>query len=255
MREAQSNECSDHGASCEDGRFLVFATYGQLSPTDTDQNKDIYRYDSTTGQLLRISVGEHGYDANGNGEASTISLPSGDERGGVAAQHSLGTRAVSEDGSHIVFRTDEFLSPTAVNGLVNAYEWSAEASGGDVALVSPGSSDQPADQVVISASGRDIFFLTTQGLVAEDTDGQSDVYDAREGGGFPESPAPTRQCAEEACLGPLTSPTPALVPGSATQGPGDNYRSRVSHKKKHTRRPHRRHRRGRAKSRSGRKHG
>src|SRR5580658_4266463 len=38
---------------------------------DTDSAKDVYRYDAGTQRLERVSVGENGYEANGNGEACT----------------------------------------------------------------------------------------------------------------------------------------------------------------------------------------
>ena len=70
---------------------------------------------------------------------------------------------------------------------------------------------------MIDPSGRNIFFITSQGLVPQDTDGADDVYDARLGGGFPLPPAPVQPCAGDACQGPLTNPAPLLVPGSAVR--------------------------------------
>ena len=52
-----------------DGGFLVFTSYGQLSAGDTDTAQDVYRYDAESGALDRVSVGEDGYDANGNNDA------------------------------------------------------------------------------------------------------------------------------------------------------------------------------------------
>ncbi|HEY3829469.1 MAG TPA: hypothetical protein VGL57_09760 [Solirubrobacteraceae bacterium] len=207
-----------------DGRSLVFCSYGQLTAGDTDSAKDVYRYDAETGVLERISVGEGGYDGNGNDSRFDATILAGHHGGSVSFQHELNSRAISEDGSRIVFTTSEPLSPQAVNGLSNLYEWhqGPEGTGGEVSLVSGGSGDQPVTDGVISPSGQDVFFATTQALVSQDTDELSDVYDARIGGGFPEAPAPRQQCSSDACQGPLTNPAPLLVPGSVSQAPGEN---------------------------------
>jgi len=208
-----------------DGGFLVFRSYGQLVAGDTDTTSDIYRYDAETGVLERVSVGEDGYGSNGNNNAFDAEI--GSERqwlGLVQEQYAMHSRAVSEEGSRIVFTTAEPLSPGATNGLENAYEWHQEpgASEGEVSLISSGSGSQSVNDVVISADGKNVFFLTSQGLVAQDTDGAPDVYDARLGAGFPAQAAPPQECSGDACQGPLTNPAPLLVPGSVSQAPGEN---------------------------------
>jgi hypothetical protein len=214
-----------------DGRFLLFAAYGRLVAGDTDEARDIYRYDEQTGALDRVSVGEEGAAANGNGDVSAGITPGGSEDFSIE-EYDLARRAVSEDGSRVVFETAEPLSPKAVNGLVNAYEWQKEPqwSKGRVSLVSSGNDPEPVGVgeeghslgVVITPSGNDIFFLTAQGLLTQDTDGQRDVYDARLGVGFPPGEALRRACSGDACQGPLTNPAPLLVPGSVAQSGGEN---------------------------------
>ncbi len=208
-----------------DGSFLVFSTYGQLVASDTDTTRDVYRYDAETGVLDRVSVGEEGFDANGNNDAFDATMASGHEGGTVRDQYEMDNRAVSEDGSRIVFTTAEPLSPGASNGLVNAYEWHQEPGSGvgKVSLISSGSAEEPVHEVVISPGGQDVFFVTVQGLVAQDTDGAPDIYDARLGGGFPPVAAERQPCSGDACQGPLTNPAPLLVPGSVTQAPGGNF--------------------------------
>ena len=195
-----------------DGRFLVFSSYGQLVASDTDTARDVYRYDAERGVLDRVSVGEEGADANGN-----------DDRFDATISPYSYLHAISEDGTRIVFTAAGPLSEQASNGLANVYEWHEQPGGeGVVWLVSTGNSSEPVEQVAISPSGRDIFFLTSQGLVPQDTDGQNDIYDARLGGGFPVRPSAEEHCEGEACYGPLTNPAPLLVPGSAVQVPGQN---------------------------------
>jgi hypothetical protein len=220
--------------SPSDGRFLVFATYARLitrgPQADSDTAKDVYRYDAETEALDRVSIGEAGSDANGNNSAFDATIAEGGLLGTVGSvtnQHEMGTRAVSEDGSRIVFSTAEPLSPAAVNGLVDIYEWHKEPgwSEGEVSLISSGSAQTNDLHPVITPSGRDVFFTTSQGLVPQDTESDLDVYDARLGGGFPPSPVERQQCSSDACQGPLSAPAPLLVPGSVSQAPGGNRAS------------------------------
>ena len=209
--------------STQDGAFLVFCSYGQLVAGDTDSAKDVYRYDAQTGVLERVSIGVKGHDANGNNDAFDANIALGESFGSgqetVYLQHELTTRAISEDGSRIVFDTAEPLSPAATNGRVDIYEWDE----GNVSLISSGTSEEDDIEAMITPSGRDVMFLTSQGLVRADTDGLPDIYDARIGGGFPEPPAPLQPCSGDACQGPLTNPAPLLVPGSVSQAPGGNF--------------------------------
>jgi hypothetical protein len=211
--------------SGKDGRFLLFSSYAQLLPSDTDTAKDVYRYDAEIGTLDRVSLGEVGSDTNGNNDTFDAKISPGNVTGRVTDLQQLTTRAISDDGSRIVFTTAEPLSAAAVNHLVNVYEWhkQADLSEGEVSLISSGSSEESDREVVISASGRDVFFTTVQGLLAQDTDGEADIYDARLGGGFPPPPALRQPCSGDACQGPLTNPAPLLVPGSVSQAPGENF--------------------------------
>jgi hypothetical protein len=213
------------------GQFLVFSTYAQLTGDDTDTAKDVYRYDAATGALERVSIGENGYDSEGNNDKYDATIHPVSEGGSsgnigpVEHQYNLGQRAISEDGSRIVFTTADPLSPLASNGLVNVYEWHEGATGGagSVSLVSSGTGEQPVEDAVISPDGGNIFFDTVVGLAPQDTDGAPDIYDARLGGGFPAAPAPPRACSGEACYGSLTNPAPLLVPGSVPQAAGGNF--------------------------------
>jgi hypothetical protein len=239
-----------------DGGFLVFATYAQLTSDDIDTAKDIYRYDSATGELQRVSLGEEGNDANGNNDEFNVSLvPNSVLAGLVRSQDEASSRAMSEDGSRIVFVTSEPLSSQAINHLPNVYEWDE----GAVSLISGGTASSPVFDVVISPSGDDVFFVTTQGLAPQDTDGASDVYDLHSctpsAPCFPAQPEKEGQCGAEGCQGPLTNPAPMLVPGSVSQAPGDNVptpakavqkaKSKPKKKAKKKKRGHVRHRKAR----------
>jgi hypothetical protein len=210
-----------------DGRFLVFATYARLIASgpqaDTDDAKDVYRYDAATGALSRISLGEAGAGANGNANGSDATIaPAQLAALKLSEQSELGSRAASEDGSRLVFTTAQALSPSAINDAANAYEWHETARDeGAVSLISPGAGE-PISQVVISPAGNDVFFRSSQSLLAQDTDSAPDIYDARIGPDFPPAPAARQECSGDACQGPLTNPAALLIPGSVSQAPGEN---------------------------------
>jgi hypothetical protein len=225
-----SSRAGEAQTASMDGRYLVFSSFAQLAADDSDTARDVYRYDSVSGVLERVSVGEAGYDANGNnsnanGSNSSFNaaIAAGHWGGRNLEQYEMDNRAVSEDGSKIVFRTADPLSPRAVNGLTDVYEWHEGPGGGEVTLLSSGTAEEPVSDVVMSEDGGDVFFITSQGLVSGDTDGAPDVYDARLGGGFPAVAAPRQPCSGDACQGPLTNPAPLLVPGSVSQQSGENF--------------------------------
>ncbi|MGC2374836.1 MAG: hypothetical protein WA484_13265 [Solirubrobacteraceae bacterium] len=214
LEQAQTREAQTAGI---DGEFLVFSTYARLVKGDTDDTADVYRFDALNGSLERVSVAEDGYGSNGNGSIRAGIFPS-DLRGeSVVQQHEMYERAISEDGSRIVFETTEPLSPLATNGLASVYEWHEEEAGGSVSLLAGGTGETLVEDAVITPAGRDVFVVTSEGLVPQDGDGLPDVYDARLGGGFAQPPESREPCSSDACQGPLTSPAPLLVPGSASQ--------------------------------------
>ena len=223
--ELWKNGESEAQTAGPEGEYLVFSTYAQLTSDDTDTTRDVYRYDALTGVLQRVSLGEDGADSDGNNDQFNAGITAGHRvTDSVRNQHEMNSRAISEDGSRIVFTSAEPLSSRASNGLVNVYEWhETPDGGGEVSLISGGTAETPVEDVVISPDGNNIFFLTSQGLVRQDTDGEPDVYDARADGGFSEPQAPVGECEGEEChSGLLSAPTPQLLPGSVAQEAGGN---------------------------------
>jgi sugar lactone lactonase YvrE len=181
-----------------DGRYLVFTTTADVTADDTSTVFQAFRYDSQTGELVRVSVGENGYNEDGN----TDLYPA------VLASAKLGRVTVSEDGSYIVFQSSDALTPQVNGGKHNVYEW----HDGNVYLISDGSdTQQRAGLIGMDATGTNIFFTTADQLVGQDTDEDIDIYDARIDGGFP-APTPEAGCgASEGCPGPLSA---SLTPPS-----------------------------------------
>ncbi len=219
--EAQVNGCpskeleglEEHG--CEAGRFFVFTTTARLTPDDTGSAAQVFEYDAVSGRLTRVSIGEDGYDHNGNdGFAASITIPRFDPNTSENQTELFegGSRAVSDDGSTVVFTTAGPLSPRAVNGQSDIYEW----HDGRVSMISTGDSLTPDEQPVVTPSGRDIFFLTTAGILPQDSDGLESLYDARIGGGFPAALVPAGGCSGDSCQGPPSVPSLLGAPASAT---------------------------------------
>ena len=49
-----------------DGRFLVFAGVSDLTSDDASTVPEVFEYDAETGTLARVSIGQNGYDEDGN---------------------------------------------------------------------------------------------------------------------------------------------------------------------------------------------
>jgi hypothetical protein len=226
--EAQVNGCPSmelgeaEEPGCEGGRFFVFTTTAHITPDDTAQGTQVFEYDARTKRLTRVSVGENGYAGNGNDNAFgvTIAAP---EFGIGENEAQLGlfeskTRAVSDDGSTVVFSSSGALSPRAVNdpqpqpGPVDVYE----SHDGQVSLLSTGHSLTSDQQPTITPSGRDVFFLSTENILPQDSDGLKSLYDARVGGGFPAALVPAGGCNGDACQGPPSVPNLLGAPATST---------------------------------------
>lgn len=187
-----------------DGRVLVFSSSADLTVGDTSGVAQVFEYDAQTEALTRISVGQDGFNDNGN----TSQYPAR-----IAAQFYSETEdpapqlsSVSDDGSMVVFESDDALTPQALEGFPNVYEY----HGGVVSLISDGQDRSSTGLAGVDGSGQDIFFLTADALVPQDGDTQRDVYDARVDGGF--APSSGRaECEGEACQG---SPSPVPVFGA-----------------------------------------
>jgi hypothetical protein len=143
-------------------------------------------------------------------------------------------RYLSDSGSRLYFDAYEPLLPRDTDGTMDVYEWEAAGAGscdessssfsppdgGCLYLISSGQSPHDSEFLDASPEGRDVFFSTLSSLVPEDPN-LVDVYDAREGGGFPAPPSPAAPCEGEACQGTSEAPN-APTPASASfEGAGN----------------------------------
>jgi hypothetical protein len=195
-----------------DGCYLVFATTADLTTDDKSTVAQVFRYDAQTEELVRVSVGQDGFNNDGNTYSNPATLAD-NEYG--RPNPGLGRLTVSEDGSYVVFQSNDALTPQVQGGLQNVYEW----HDGNVYLISDGADSSGSNRNVgllgIDASGANIFFTTDERLVAQDTDEDVDIYDARINGGFPE-PEPAPSCSGEACQGALSTPLASPLLGSTS---------------------------------------
>jgi hypothetical protein len=257
-----STAAEDPANVTPDGRFLVFLSHGRLTADDTSSSgaDQVYRYDAATEQLVRLSVGDEGFNDNGNRSAPTpcdpVLVGAPDDCSENASIAYAGKRSprrdltMSDDGSYVFFQSPVALTPHALDAVQistygsglpmyaqNVYEW----HDGHVYLVSDGrDASVDAGQIARCAfvslsstcllgadtSGTNVFFATTDPLVPADANTELDYYDARVcTAGNPciqPAPAPPPPCAGETCHGNPASQAPPPSGGTfAFNGEGN----------------------------------
>jgi hypothetical protein len=100
-------------------------------------------------------------------------------------------------------------------------------------LVSSGKSSDENHLIDASADGRDAFFSTRAKLTGWDVNENFDIYDYREGGGFPE-PVEEPICRGEACKPPAGAPPSFSSPPNFEEPVSTNKKQqkKKKHKKK-----------------------
>jgi hypothetical protein len=138
----------------------------------------------------------------------------------------------------VFFESAAALTPQALSGQIdalgepipNVYEY----RDGMVYLLSDGQ-DTSMVRYVSGAmllgydpTGSNVFFMTSDPLIVQDSDTQRDIYDARVGGGFP-NPSLPPDCGVDVCQGSLSpSPPTVTIGGSETQTVQANTPSKVA---------------------------
>jgi len=251
-----SNRTSFHTARVsEDGRIAAFMSTASLTGFDNvdvnsgEADAEVFRYDAQAGGgeggLTCVSCNPTGIAPTGReltlvaDGAASLGIWAAAQL--VPSEAPLGARrSLPEGGNRVLFESFEPLVGRDTNEKQDVYQWSAvgagrctEASGdysptnsGCLALISSGQSTRDAKFVDASADGRDVFFTTASSLVAQDP-GLIDLYDAREGGGFPPPPPPLEPCHDEGCQN--SPPAPAAL-NPPTQGQSEGNVVPKSHK-------------------------
>ncbi|HEV7771391.1 MAG TPA: hypothetical protein VGO66_12145 [Solirubrobacterales bacterium] len=204
-----------------DGKYLVLQTGVQLDPiVDRDSTFDVYRWGQQEGWSC-ASCQPPGAPSSGLAKIDAINLRKYVTvgLGNYGSLNSQLRNVMSDDGQRVFFTAHDALVPQDENGAVeDLYEWHE----GTISLVSSGRDVREVLLIDASPSGRDVFFMTFDPLVGWDVDKNSDIYDARIGGGFPEPPATGAPCEGEACRGASGSASPGSGAGTAVfQGAGN----------------------------------
>jgi len=155
-----------------DGRFLVFLSHGDLTADDTGRSgaRQVFRYDAVTGVLNRVSVGDGGFNDDGN---SSSPSPCNSGKGfetrcsldaGLAQAYETGRSgpSMSADGSRVFFVSPVGLTAKALDDVKiaegsegqpvfaeNVYEWE-QAGAGSCPVV------RLAGCVFLISDGRDV---------------------------------------------------------------------------------------------------
>ena len=236
-----------------DGSHLAFLSTRELAGFDNANRAEVYLYGPPVGGGAPLLICA---SCNPTGEraAGFASIPGTQENGTTLAYR---PRALSDDGHRVFFDSTDKLSISDTNNQPDVYQWEAYGEGdcgvkpGCLGSISSGRATEGASLIDASADGTDVYFITNESLVGTDP-GSIDLYDARVGGGFPESPRP-EICIADACQ-PLPSspedPDPSTLIKTSGNPPakyvGETKKKGHKGKKKGKGKKHKRsHRRGR----------
>jgi hypothetical protein len=241
--------------STPDGSDLVFVSHEDLTNFQAGGKGEVYRFDSVAETLECLSCDPTNEEPVGDASLTTVG---GDIGAGAPLSRYSQTPNLSPDGKRAFFESPDRLVPADNDGLTDVYEWEADGKGsctspnGCIFLISSGQSGKPNWLYGVSASGDDVFFLTSDLLTNEDGDATVSVYDARVDGGFPPSPAPAAECLGESCQPTVGAPVDVTPANGKTAGNVQLrrrhrhcVRSRSRDKRKHCSKGHHHHQGGR----------
>jgi hypothetical protein len=237
------------------GRWLEFMSDRNLTGYVTSDavsgkpDEEVYLYDAQTGKLACASCNPTGgrpvgaqypfyTPVGGPGVWKSTSWLASNVPGWTpyhVGAFLYQSRYLSDSG-RLFFNSHDALVPQDVNGTWDVYQYEppgvggcgassatfSERSGGCVGLISSGSSGEQSAFLDASATGGDVFFMTTSKLVSQDYDNAFDVYDAHEcvslSPCFPPSAAVPPPCTTGDACKPAPSPQPSIFgsPASAT---------------------------------------
>jgi hypothetical protein len=224
------------------GRYLAFQSLNSLTGYDNlaangkqcgaDETNDytespralcteVFLFDAETGKLSCASCNPSGAAPIGS---STVAAPTAG-RGTISPRDELTnyqTRYLSDSG-RLFFNSLDALVSRDVNDQWDVYEYEPEGIGscdlaqGCVAEISSGESPNASIFRDASLTGDDVFFTTTDPLVAQDGDQSTDLYDAKVDGGIAsQNTVASATCEGEACKPSMAGQTSEQAPGSTS---------------------------------------
>jgi hypothetical protein len=186
------------GRVSPNGLFLAFVT--DLSLTGFGHYSEMFLYSAASKHLVCASC-------NPSGEPPA-------KGGGVqASENRDGAPHILSNSGRVFFQTRDALLPRDTNGQMDVYEYEQ----GHLNLISSGTSSTESLFLDASESGDDVFFLSRQSLVPQDSSTEALViYDARVNGGFAAISSPPACTTADACRTPV-SPQPSLYGAPSSQ--------------------------------------
>jgi DNA-binding beta-propeller fold protein YncE len=200
IEETELGPSFDGTSLSPSGRYVTFRT--RVKETSDNNFNAVGCANTPTEELEGHCPEVYVYD----GQAETLDCASCPADGAISAGSAVLPGATNDrqepvnvtDLGQVYFNTPTSLVPQDTNGVDDVYEYQH----GETRLISPGTRAFVARPAGASANGRDVFFSTEQQLVAQDTDTEPDLYDARNGGGIPsqtQDHTPPPECGTGQC--------------------------------------------------------
>lgn len=204
-----------------DGRYLALTASAALTddkqPGDT--LPDVYRIDSSTGQIDRAWVTDLAHNGALRSKGS-VGPASGASSGATFQNGEEGSGRLASDGSAIVFTTEEPLFAGDDNDAADVFVWTA--SDGAVSMLSDGHDPYGVSFARMTPDGSSFTFSTRSRLLPQHTATSVGLYVVRKEGGFAAPEAPPAPCAGDACQGPNSAPPASAGIGSSGSGGNGN---------------------------------
>lgn len=196
------------GIVSPNGSYFAFVSrrsltgYDNLAPNHVPRS-ELFLYSDDTRALTCASCNPSGEPPSL--EETSLITPLEEEGNG-------GRDSLSDNG-RLFFQAGEDLLPADTNGESDIYEYEQ----GQLHLISSGTSRFESLYIDASESGNDVYFLTRQSLVPQDTqEGAHKIYDARIDGGFAPMASPPACTTADACRTPV-SPQPSIYGAPSSQ--------------------------------------
>lgn len=201
-----------HAALSPDGSRLAFQVTEQLDPRAAGF-RQVYAADADAADPTAscVSCRADGGDSAGMADFSNADLVA------FVPPNSVRPEGAIDDDGRVFFTSTDKLVAEDTNDSADVYQY----RDGALTLISTGKDPGGAVFAGASADGTDVFLITAERLVPQDTDsGVADMYSARIGGGFapPQDPP---SCGTD-CQGPGPAPFVPLGTASSVLGGSGN---------------------------------
>ncbi len=219
-----------------DGRYLAFQSLNSLTGYENvtanggtcesgggfadGHCREVFLYHAAAGPAGSLNCASCNPNGGAPAGASLLAIPEG--AGALFNQITSYMPRYLSDSGRLFFNSRDALVPQDVNGQWDVYEYEPAGAGscgegqGCISLISSGTSPSASLFIDASVTGDDVFFRTSDQLVAQDGDQSTDLYDAKVDGGLAaqNETAPVA-CAGEACRPPAAGQPADQITGSS----------------------------------------